>query len=162
MQTDGYSAYNKLGSQITQVGCWAHSRRKFDEAVKAQAKGKRSGKAQLGLSQILKLYAIEKQIADKPAEARQQHRQQLAKPAIEKMHVWLMKSITEVPPTSKTGKALVYLKNQWPSLLHYFGGWAVEHRQQPSRECDQAICFGQKKLVICRYTGRGSCLSSTL
>ncbi|MEW8029105.1 MAG: IS66 family transposase [Candidatus Thiodiazotropha sp.] len=82
VQTDGYSAYTKLGFEITQVGCWAHARRKFDEAVKAQAKGKRSGKAQLGLSQIQKLYAIEKRITDKPAEERQRIRQELAKPVI--------------------------------------------------------------------------------
>lgn len=39
VQTDGYSDYDQLGAQITQVGCWAHARRIFDEAVKAQPKG---------------------------------------------------------------------------------------------------------------------------
>ena len=34
LHTDGYSAYGKL-ADITLVGCWAHARRKFIEALKA-------------------------------------------------------------------------------------------------------------------------------
>ena len=35
LHTDGYSAYHsKLPGQITVIGCWAHVRRKFDEALK--------------------------------------------------------------------------------------------------------------------------------
>lgn len=43
LQTDGYDGYNavcKDNPGIVRVGCWAHSRRRFDEAVKAQKKVK--------------------------------------------------------------------------------------------------------------------------
>ncbi|MCP3666708.1 MAG: transposase, partial [Gammaproteobacteria bacterium] len=62
---------------------------------------------------------MEKQIAGKSTEERRQIRQERARPIIDKLYQWLLKSLPEVPPTSATGKALVYLKNQWPSLLHY-------------------------------------------
>lgn len=32
LQTDGYSVYHDLSQDITDVGCWAHLRRKLDEA----------------------------------------------------------------------------------------------------------------------------------
>ena len=39
MQTDGYSAYDDIGGpKLVHVGCWAHARRKFVDAVKVNAK----------------------------------------------------------------------------------------------------------------------------
>ena len=40
LQTDGYEGYAAVAAQalVIQVGCWAHARRKFDEAIKAQGK----------------------------------------------------------------------------------------------------------------------------
>ena len=36
--TDGYEGYGKVCAEygLTAVGCWAHVRRKFDEAIKLQ------------------------------------------------------------------------------------------------------------------------------
>lgn len=34
LHTDGYAGYHRLPKEITVVGCWAHARRKFDEAGK--------------------------------------------------------------------------------------------------------------------------------
>ena len=43
LHTDGYSGYHNLPENITVVGCWAHARRKFDEAVKSLPKNKAKG-----------------------------------------------------------------------------------------------------------------------
>ena len=43
LHTDGYQGYHGLPEDITVVGCWAHARRKFDEAVKSLPKGKVKG-----------------------------------------------------------------------------------------------------------------------
>ena len=40
LHTDGYAGYHNLPEEITVVGCWAHLRRKFDEALKSLPKGK--------------------------------------------------------------------------------------------------------------------------
>ncbi|EMO3726026.1 IS66-like element ISAba24 family transposase, partial [Acinetobacter baumannii] len=58
LQVDGYAGYEK--THATLVGCWAHARRKFVEAQKAQGKGK-TGKADVALNHIQKLYALESQ-----------------------------------------------------------------------------------------------------
>ena len=35
LQTDGYQAYDNIGGpKLVNVGCWAHARRKFVDAVK--------------------------------------------------------------------------------------------------------------------------------
>ena len=42
IQTDGYAGYNAVVNQnnLVHLGCWAHARRKFSEAVKSQGKSK--------------------------------------------------------------------------------------------------------------------------
>jgi transposase len=63
LQTDGYDGYNDAiaVNALTHVGCMAHARRKFSEAVQAQGKKKKTGKAHRGVALIQKLYRIEKQ-----------------------------------------------------------------------------------------------------
>jgi transposase len=53
------------------VGCWAHARRKFKEAKTAQPKGK-SGKADMALSMIQKLYRLEASLKDKSTKEKDQ------------------------------------------------------------------------------------------
>ena len=42
LHTDGYSGYHSLPEEITVVGCWAHARRKFDEAMSYRKAGIRN------------------------------------------------------------------------------------------------------------------------
>ena len=62
MQSDGYSGYIAIGKRdgIVHVGCLAHARRKFDEALKAQKATGRGGLAAEGLALIQRIYRIEK------------------------------------------------------------------------------------------------------
>ena len=65
LQVDGYQGYDLL-SDVTLVGCNAHSRRKFDEALKVLPKDKQGlPSASFGeLSFCNKLYAIERNLRD--------------------------------------------------------------------------------------------------
>jgi len=125
LQTDGYEGYAAFGQEpgITHVGCWAHARRKFDEALKAQkssAKKNRSikeSKALQGLGWIQKLYQIERQAKEVSPEERHRIRQQRSRPVIDKLRAWLTDAIPRVPPQSLTGKALAYLDGQWEKLV---------------------------------------------
>ena len=62
LQVDGYQAYAQ--TQATLVACWAHARRKFIEAKQVQG-NKKTGKADVALSLIQKLYGIESKLKDK-------------------------------------------------------------------------------------------------
>ena len=125
LQTDGYEGYTALGKEpgIVHVGCWAHARRKFDEALRGQDKTKgakrttRESKARQALSQIQALYRIEREFKEASAEERYAARQERTKPLLEKLRRWLDASIDSVPPQSLTGKAMHYLDRQWPKLV---------------------------------------------
>ena len=57
---------------VTLVGCWAHARRKFDEALKALPAGKRSAAvaAREGLEFCNRLFAIERDLQKVTPEER--------------------------------------------------------------------------------------------
>jgi transposase len=120
IMVDGYEWYQKACDDygIIRLGCWAHARRKFKEAMDVQPKGK-TGKANQGLAFIQKLYAIERRIKDEPPDSRYAIRQAEAKPILDDLKEWMEKSLLAVPPKMAIGKALVYLNNQWDRLVRY-------------------------------------------
>ena len=120
LMVDGYQGYQPVctQNQIQRQGCWAHARRKFMDAQKIQAKGK-VGKADQAIAFIGKLYAIEKNIKELPTDKRYEIRQKESKPIVDKIKIWMDKSIANVPPKMALGKALYYLHEQWPRLIRY-------------------------------------------
>jgi len=132
LMVDGYSGYNGVSARpdVTRLGCWAHARRKFVEAKKVQPT-KKTGKADKALAEIQKLYRIEQQCKRLPPDERQRLRQEKAKPIIDKLRLWLVKSIPQVPPQGAIGKALTYLNNQWPHLVHYLdnGDYPIDNNR---------------------------------
>ncbi len=121
LQTDGYDGYNAAVAVngLTHLGCMAHARRKFSEAVMAQGKNKKRGKAHRGLALIQKLYRVEKQARTLTPEERYDHRYRHARSILDELRTWLDEALPQVPPTSATGKALNYLNNEWDKLIRY-------------------------------------------
>ncbi len=129
LQVDGYAAYNTL-ENIAPVGCWAHARRKFDEAVKLIPKAKqKAGKGMVAITTIQKLYRIEKQIKDLDTDARKAVRQEQSLPILMGFKQWLEKSEAQGLPKSKMGTAIGYCLNQWPKLMRYLddGDLAIDN-----------------------------------
>ena len=116
---DGYAGYDAVctSTSATRIGCWAHARRKFVEASKANKKN--NGQANRVLKLIAKLYKLEKAIKDSDAHVKYEQRQSKAKPIVEQLHAWLVEIQPRVPPQAMLGKAITYLTNQWPSLVRY-------------------------------------------
>jgi transposase len=123
LQTDGYAGYNEVCKQynLTSVGCMDHARRNFIDAQKAQPKGKKikASKADVALSYINKLYAIERTIKDADNEERLAARQAKSVPILDTLYAWLIKNKPRVAKESLTGKAMTYLFNQWDKLIVY-------------------------------------------
>jgi transposase len=122
VQTDGYTAYAAVCAKngLRHAGCFAHARRKFDEALKATGKGKpKAGKASKALGMIQKLYRIEAQIKHLSPEDKIRIRQEQAVPLLQEIKAWADTSLIQVPPSSLIGKALGYLGKHWASLIVY-------------------------------------------
>ena len=125
LHTDGYAGYHDLGEVITVVGCWAHARRKFDEAVKSLPKGKAKGSSvSQGLAYCNLLFGIEQEIAELTPEERYEQRLKQGKPVLDALLAWA--NSRTAAPKSALGKAFTYLKEQWPYLTNYLKDGRLE------------------------------------
>jgi len=130
LQSDGYSGYIAVGKRdgIRHVGCLAHARRKFDEALKAQKEHGRGGLAAEGLALIQKIYRVEKIARETKLQPdkRKAFRDQHARPIWNELRKWLDAKRRHAPPQTLTGKAMTFLDNQWPLLVGYLEDGRVE------------------------------------
>jgi len=150
LQTDGYDGYNAViaANGLVHVGCMAHARRKFSEAVKAQGKNKKKGKAHQGLILIQKLYRVEKQARRLAPEERYACRQQQARPVLDELRSWLDDSLPLVPPTSATGKALHYLRREWEKLVRYLDDGRIEIDNNSAENAIRPFVVGRKNWLF--------------
>ena len=150
LQTDGYDAYNAVvkAQGLTHAGCLAHSRRKFDEAVKAQGKHKKKGLADEGLHQIQKLYLIEKTVREAIPEERYAYRLAHAQPVWKALRAWLDTHRPQVPPQTAVGKALSYLHNEWEKLLVYLQNGRLEIDNNKTENALRPFCLGRKNWLF--------------
>ena len=147
LHTDGYAGYHDLGEDITVVGCWAHARRKFDEAVKSLPKGKAKGSsASQGLTYCNLLFGIEQEIADKTAEQRYEERLKQAKPVLDALLSWA--NSRAAAPKSALGKAFYYLKEQWPYLTNYLKDGRLEISNNRAERSIKHFVIDQKNFLF--------------
>ncbi len=116
MHVDGYKAYELTMARL--VACLAHIRRKFVDAKKIQAK-KKTGKVDVVLNLIGKLYGIEQLIKEKSIENKFKIRQSHSKPIVKELHDWLTDHKDKIPPKSKLGEAITYGINQFEKFQRY-------------------------------------------
>jgi len=115
LQSDGYAAYPSFAREradVTWVGCWAHARRYFVEALEERPKA-----GQLVLRLIGRLYQWEREwdeagVTENRAALRQVH---FARPLY-----WLHRVVlglrAQALPRSLLGKACAYLLEHWAPL----------------------------------------------
>lgn len=151
LQTDDYAGYNKVSKTegITQLGCFAHARRKFIDAQKVtpSKKGKVS-KADMAVELIKKLYAIEKTIKEKNVEERYEIRQQKSKPQLEKIKAWLDKTLLNTLPKGKTGEALAYMHKNWIKLTEYIKDGRLSIDNNPVENAIRPFAIGRKNWLF--------------
>ena len=150
LQTDGYDGYNTAVAthHLIHVGCMAHARRRFSDALKAQGKNKRRGKAHRGLTLIQKLYRVEKQARNLTPEKRHAQRQLHARPILDELRTWLDQVLPQVPPTSATGKALNYLHNEWGKLIRYLDDGRLEIDNNAAENAIRPFVLGRKNWLF--------------
>jgi len=149
LMTDDYAGYNALGAQegVERLGCWAHARRKFVEAQKVQPKWK-TGRADIALKLISKLYGIEIAYKQSSDEARKKGRQDLSLKVLGELKAWMLKTLPYMTTQNALGKAVNYLANNWNKLERYVEEGYLAHRQQHRRACDSTFRHRQEKLVV--------------
>lgn len=154
IQTDGYENYKELEAlkDIILTACWAHARRKFDEAAKAS---KNKGSAYEALSMIRKLYLIEKQAKEYTEEERQALREREAVPVLKKIKEWLDVKHYQVLPESLIGKAVNYALKLWPRLSNYVNDGCIPIDNNGVENALRPECLGKKNWLFA-YTPSGA------
>ncbi|WP_426811598.1 IS66 family transposase [Pseudomonas sp. WOUb67] len=162
VMTDDYAGYNALAAQdgVERLGCWAHARRKFVEAQKVQPKGK-TGRADIALNLINKLYGIERDLKDGSDEDRKAARMERSLPLLAQLKSWVEKTQPQVTTQSALGKAIGYLASNWSKLERY-----IEHGCLPidnnAAECAiRPFVIGRKNWLF-SDTPRGATASAQL
>ena len=105
------------------LGCMAHARRKFTDALKARKKP--YGPPLHALKFFEALYEVERRARQTPCEGETRSdytfrlRQQYSLPVLAAFKTWLDDLAPKVLPESFTGKAISYARNQWDYLIRY-------------------------------------------
>jgi transposase len=123
LQTDAFGAYDVVAQdgQVTQVGCWAHARRKFMDADKVAP----SNLTKDALGRIRKLYELEKtcrEHAKKQSlsdEEFHEYRRSVLVPFLDALKDWMDATAAATLPSGATGKAFAYTAGQWDKLERY-------------------------------------------
>lgn len=150
MQCDGYKGWPSLAKNelvgLILAGCWAHSRRKFVEALEAGTKS-----AATAVKLIGQLYRIEQQARDDKldCDARRQLRQLLAVPVLAELKKWKDERIGKTTPKSALGQALGYLHNQWDALQVYVDDGEVPIDNNLVENKIRPIALGRRNYLFC-------------
>ena len=147
LHADGYQGYHKLPGNFRVVGCWAHARRKFDEALNALPPDQRKGTAALtGLEYCNQLFAWEERFKELSPEERTKQRLKEEKPILDALLAWA--DSVSAAPKSALGKALHYLKEQWPYLLRYLEDGRLELSNNRAERSIKPFVIGRKNFLF--------------
>jgi transposase len=147
VHADGYAAYHRLPDNITVVGCWAHARRKFADALKAAPEDVREGSlASCGLAFIDKLFALERTFAELTPPERYRLRLEKSKPVADGLYEWVASS--GVVPKSLVGKAITYLSEQHDYLYRVFEDGRLELSNNRAERSIKPFVIGRKNWLF--------------
>ncbi len=154
LHADGYQGYHKLPEQIRVVGCLAHARRKFDEALTAVPKEQQAtSKPAEALCYFAKLIQLEHEFAGLTAEERYTKRLEQEKPILDALLAWANALKPQTAPKSALGKALHYLFEQWPYLVRFLEDGRLELTNNRAERSIKPFVMGRKNFLFCNTPG---------
>lgn len=162
--TDGYAAYSGLPKDVVNAGCWAHARRKFDEAIKASGGKKKNPKALEGLEFINELYDIERELHEHDPESRYLERLLRSKPHLEAFSAWLEATRQECLPKSHLGTAINYCLKQWKPLNSFLLDGRLEIDNNRTERSIKSFVIARKNFLFCvaPYGAKASAVTFSL
>ncbi|RYF84813.1 MAG: IS66 family transposase [Chitinophagaceae bacterium] len=149
LQSDGYAVYDKIGARdgVTHVGCWAHARREFNNALDND-----KDRASIAMGFIQTLYKVEADAREQglSAAARKELRLQKSLPHLNAFGKWLAEEIRTgtVLPRSATGKAISYTHERWDKLSAYLYDGSLEIDNNLVENAIRPLALGRKNYLF--------------
>ena len=149
LMVDDYGGYKKMFAAdaqfaVTELGCWAHARRKFFDL---QVSGAHPQAAE-ALRRIAQLYAVEAVAREMDHAARGEHRQQNSVPILADMHDWLIRLRTATADGSGLARAIDYSLHRWSSLIRYAQTGNLPIDNNPVENAIRPIALGKKNWLF--------------
>jgi len=151
LHADGYSGfaqlYERAGAKpgpIIEIGCWSHARRGFFDVFDSNG----SPIAKEALEKIGVLFDIERPIAGKPPDVRQQVRAELAEPRLAELAAWLDQQLQRIPGRSELAKAIRYARSRWDALTRYIKDGRLEISNNAVENALRCIGIGRKNWLF--------------
>lgn len=153
LQADAFGGYDGIyageaGGNVVEVACWAHARRYFFDARKADHRNSAQALAYIKL-----LYEVEHDAAGLPPHERALVRQERSAPILVQFRSWLtgLQAVHggNVLPKSPMGEAITYAMNQWAALCVYLLDGDLNIDNNMSENALRRIAVGRKNWLFC-------------
>ncbi len=146
VHADAYSGYDELfrKESIIEVGCWAHARRKFDEAASSRPK-----EATDILARIARLYhEVETPCAEVTSEERRRFRQEHAAPLLIGIFAQIEDLRLKTVPSEPLRKAIDYALNQRQALCRYLEDGRLRPDNNLAENAMRPVALGRKNWLF--------------
>lgn len=155
---DAYTGYNPVTvpKGRVRVGCWAHVRRKFFDALS------KTPEAQTALDSILALYRVEHEALQAGVVRTLAHRalrQNKSRPVLEALHTWLTQQQPLHLPKGPMGQAITYALNQWETLCRFVDDERLPLDNNRSEAALRKAALGRKNFLFVGHEAAGENLA---
>lgn len=149
LQCDGFAGYEtafKTNPDVRLLNCLVHIRRHFEQALDENRE-----MAQHALTQIQHIYKIERQCdeAGLSYDERRQTRQELSRPIMEAMKVWMETEGIKYSPGSLTGKAITYAYTKWDNIMRCLDDGRLYWDNNLAENVQRPITLSRKTFLFC-------------
>ena len=149
LQCDGFAGYEtafKTNPDVRLLNCLVHIRRHFEQALDENRE-----MAQHALTQIQHIYKIERRCdeAGLSYDERRQARQELARPIMEAMKVWMETEGIKYSPGSLTGKAITYAYTKWDNIMRCLDDGRLYWDNNLAENVQRPITLSRKNFLFC-------------
>lgn len=144
-QADAWGGYDELfrSRPVIEVGCWAHARRYFVEALSTAPQD-----AAWTLALIRELYQVEDGARDLSAEERRQRRQGRSRAVLGLIEEHLRRLEATVLPKSPLGKAVRYALGNWQALSRYLEDGDLKIDNNGAENALRGVAVGRKNWLF--------------
>ncbi|RKG54590.1 IS66 family transposase, partial [Corallococcus sp. CA054B] len=155
---DAYTGYNAvtLPEGRSRVGCWAHVRRRFFDALPTAPESREA------LDFILALYRVEAQARDAGrvrTDAHRELRQQQSLPVLTALRAWMEAQTPRHLPKGPMGQALSYALKQWDALTRFVSDARLPLDNNRSEAALRKAALGRKNFLFVGHEAAGENLA---
>ena len=149
LQCDGFAGYEtafKTKPDVRLVNCMVHIRRHFEQALDENRQ-----MAEHALREIQHLYRIEHicDEAEMSFDERKAKRQELSRPIMEALKMWMETEGVKYSESSQTGKAITYAYTRWDNMMRYLEDGMLLLDNNLAENEIRPITLGRKNYLFC-------------